>query len=84
MTNQQQEMIEYTTQDVIGYLIEDNGITMEQAMEQFYMSDTFEKLSDIETGLYLDGSAYVYELLKRENQNKKINFGEGQRILASK
>ena len=44
-----QEMIEYTTQDVIGY----HGITMEQAMEQFYMSDIFEKLSDVETGLYL-------------------------------
>ena len=37
MTNQQQEMIEYTTQEVIGYLIEDNGITM----EQFFLSDTF-------------------------------------------
>lgn len=70
MTNQQQEMIEYTTQEVIGYLIEDNGITMEQAMGQFYMSDTFEKLSDVETGLYLDGSTYVYELLKREFQDK--------------
>lgn len=70
MTNQQQEMIEYTTQEVIGYLIEDNGITIEQAMEQFYLSDTFEKLSDVETGLYLEGSTYVYELLKREIQNK--------------
>lgn len=70
MTNQQQEMIEYTTQEVIGYLIEDNGITMEQAMERFYLSDIFEKLSDVETGLYLDGSAYIYELLKREMQNR--------------
>ena len=68
MTNQQQEMIEYTIQEVIGYLIEDYGITMERAMEQFYMSGTFEKLTDVETGLYLEGSAYVYELLKRENQ----------------
>ena len=70
MTNQQQEMIEYTTQEVIGYLIEDNGVSIEQAMGQFYLSDTFEKLSDVETGLYLDGSAYVYELLKRENFRK--------------
>ena len=69
MTNQQQEMIEYTTQEVIEYLIEDNGITMEQAMEQFYMSDIFKKLSDVATGLYLDGSTYVYELLKREKQD---------------
>lgn len=63
-------MIEYTTQEVIGYLIEDYKITMEQAMEQFFMSDTFGKLSDIETGLYLDGSAYIYEMLKREIQCK--------------
>lgn len=66
MTNQQQEMIEYTTQEVVRYLIEDNGISMEQAMERFYMSEVFEKLNDIETGLYLDGSAYIYEMLKRE------------------
>ena len=66
MTNQQQEMIEYTTQEVIRYLVEDNGVAMEQAMDQFYMSETFEKLSDIETGLYLEGSAYIYEMLKRE------------------
>ncbi|MFR1761053.1 hypothetical protein [Frisingicoccus sp.] len=72
MTSQQQEMIEYTTQEVIGYLIEDNEITMEQAMKQFYMSDTFEKLSDVETGLYLDGSVYVYELLKREFKTNKV------------
>ncbi len=67
MSNQQQEMIEYTTQEVIAYLIEDNGITMELAMERFYMSETFHKLHDIETGLYLEGSMYIYEMLKRES-----------------
>ena len=66
MSVQQQEMIEYTIQEVIGYLIEDNGITMDQAMEKFYLSDTFEKLNDVETGLYLEGSTYIYELYKRE------------------
>lgn len=68
MTNQQQEMIEYTTQEVVRYIIEDNGVTMEQAMERFYLSTVFEKLNDIETGLYLEGSAYIYEMLKRELQ----------------
>lgn len=60
-------MIEYTIQEVIRYLIEDNGISMEQAMEKFYMSEVFSKLNDIETGLYLEGSAYIYEMLKQEN-----------------
>lgn len=67
MTDQQHEMIEYTIQEVIRYLIEDNGISMEQAMEKFYMSEVFSKLNDIETGLYLEGSAYIYEMLKQEN-----------------
>lgn len=67
MTDQQQEMIEYTIQEVIRYLIEDNGISMEQAMEKFYMSEVFSKLNDIETGLYLEGSTYIYEMLKQEN-----------------
>lgn len=66
MTNQQKEMIEYTTQEVTQYLIEDEGMSMEEAMNQFYLSNTFEKLSDVETGLYLEGSAYIYEMLKRE------------------
>lgn len=68
MTNQQQEMIEYTTQEVIGYIIEDQGMTLEQAMDYFYMSRTFEKLNDTETGLYLEGSAYIYEMLSREKR----------------
>ena len=66
MSVQQQEMIEYTIQEVIAYLMEDNGLTMDQAMEKFYLSDTFEKLNDVETGLYLEGSAYIYELYKRK------------------
>lgn len=71
MTNGQQEMIEYTTQEVVGYLIEDDKISMKQALEQFYMSNVFEKLNDIGTGLYLEGSAYIYEMLKREMQKNK-------------
>lgn len=79
MTNQQQEMIEYTTQEVVRYLIEDNGISMEHAMEQFYMSGVFEKLNDIETGLYLEGSAYIYEMLKREVQESFKRYIEKEK-----
>jgi hypothetical protein len=62
-------MIEYTAQEVIAYLMEDEGLAMEQAMERFFMSKTFEKLSDVETGLYMEGSSYVYEMLTREPEN---------------
>lgn len=36
MTNKQQEMIEYTIQEVVRYLIEDESVSMEQAMERFH------------------------------------------------
>lgn len=70
MTAQQQEMIEYTIQEVVRYMIEDKGISMEKALEQFYLSEIFEKLTDIETGLYLEGSAYIYELMKRKTDQQ--------------
>ena len=59
-------LIEAVTQDIIGFLIEDNNIELEAAMELFYNSIFYEKIYDVETGLYLEGSAYVYELLKDE------------------
>lgn len=70
MTNQQQEMIEYTTQEVIRYLVEE-GLPLEDAFNKVYLSETFEKLNDIETGLYLEGSSYIFEMLKREENALK-------------
>lgn len=66
MSEQQREMLEYTTQDLASYLMEDHGLTMEEALDRVYSSQTFERLSRLETGLYLEGAAYVYELLKEE------------------
>ena len=66
MTNVQQEMVEYNVQDVIRFIVEDNHIPVEQAMEKFFMSETFEKLNDAETGLYLEGPAYIYQMLQKE------------------
>ena len=62
---------ELTYQDLIQYLIEDNHISMEEAMELVYNSKTFEKLNDFKTHLYYESSSYVYEYLKEElNENK--------------
>ncbi len=68
MTDKQQDMIELTTQDIIAFLVEDYGYEMKTAMDLFYNSKTFADLSDVETGLYLQGSSYVYEMLKSEQQ----------------
>lgn len=69
MTKQEQ-LIEYTIQDIVEYIVSDLQIEYDEAMRIFYDSQTFDKLSDAETGLYLESSAYVYGIFRDER-----NFG---------
>lgn len=70
--NKQELLIEYGIQDIIAYYIEDTECNIETAMNRFYTSEVFEKLQDIETGLYLESSAYVYDLFKTELEYGKL------------
>ena len=65
-------LIEGVTQDVVAYLVEEEGISIEQAMERVYNSEVFAKLCDKETGLYRESSAYVLSLLKDELANGRF------------
>ena len=69
MTKQEQ-LVEYQIQDIIAYIVMDIQIEYDKAMDMFYNSQTFDKLTDIETGLYLESPAYVYGLFQDER-----NFG---------
>ena len=51
-------LIEGISKDIIAYLMEDNGMKMTDA--------------DPNTGLYIESSAYVYEILKTELKMGKI------------
>lgn len=66
----QEQLIEYVVQDIVDMLTTDKNIEYDEAMNQFYNSEVFEKLQDKETGLYLESSEYIYDLFKDE-----MNFG---------
>lgn len=59
-------LIEGIIQDLIIYLCEDRNMDINAAMELVYNSITYTKLCNEDTGLYIESSAYVYELLKDE------------------
>lgn len=65
------QLIEYSIQDIVEYLVKDLQIEYDEAMKIFYDSHTFDKLMDVETGLYLESSAYVYDIFRDER-----NFGK--------
>lgn len=54
--------------EVISYIVKDEKMEYDVALDRLYSSETFKKLDDDETGLYLEGSAYIYFLLKKEQE----------------
>ena len=66
MSIKQKQLIEYATQDLVAMLVEREDRSIQDAMAVVYHSRLHEKLQDVETGLYLEGSEYLYGLLMEE------------------
>ena len=62
----QRQLVEYATQDLVSLLVEREGKSIKDAMDVVYHSRLHDKLQDVETGLYLEGSEYLYGLLTEE------------------
>lgn len=69
--NKQGQLIEYCIQDIVESIVKEQNIEYDKAMEIFYDSQTFAKLNDIETGLYLESYDFVYSIFQDE-----LNFGK--------
>ncbi len=64
-------MLKYRISDVVEMIAEELKVDSIEAMNMFYNSEVFEKLTDFETGLYSESSAYVFDLYRDE-----LNFGK--------
>jgi hypothetical protein len=69
---EQEQLIEYITQDIVAFQTIDEGRDIREAMSRFYLSDVFVKLHDPKTGLYLCSSAYVYDLFVNEMAHGRL------------
>ena len=58
--------------EFIAKFSQNNGRSIADAMVIFYNSEFFEKLYDSETGLYLEGSDYLYEIFSDEIKQGKL------------
>ena len=65
-------LINARIKDMAMWLMEDFKYSLEEALDCVYNSELFEKLQDLETGLYYQSSAYNYELLKEEIKYGKV------------
>ncbi|WP_440338735.1 hypothetical protein [Megamonas funiformis] len=65
-------MINARIKDMAMWLMEDFKYSLEEALDCVYNSELFERLQNLETGLYYESSGYNYELLKDELKYGKI------------
>lgn len=66
-------MIEDMVRDLAIMLMKRRGLSMTDALDTIYNSETYEKLSDERSGLYFQASGYVYDFL-----DKEIEYGKMQ------
>ena len=71
-----QNMKDEIVKDLIARLIDERGLTMQEAFDAVYTSRLFEKLSYPKTGLYFQSSGYVYSFLDSELEETKNIEGQ--------
>lgn len=59
-------MVEHIAANLIAMLVEERGMSFNEAVDTLYTSDTYSKLKNAETGLYFQSSKYVYTFLDNE------------------
>lgn len=65
--NQLQFIINCDVEQIVAYLQEDYNMSILDAFEFVYCSQTYEKLTNTNTGLYLQSPDYIYDYLKAEH-----------------
>ena len=61
-----QFLVESLCEELIPMIMNEYHLTDREAVDRLYKSRTFSKIEDPGTGLYFQGSVYVFEFLKEE------------------
>jgi len=66
-----QYMNECMMRDLAMMLIKKYNVSLSEALDVLYNSETFEKLQDERTGLYFQSPVYVFDFLQKELSRKQ-------------
>lgn len=72
MNEQTKFLIDSLVEQLSLRAMKDYSLSMIEALQMVYNSQLYEKIIDLETGLYYQSAAYNYGLLKREIAYGKI------------
>lgn len=72
MTKEIRFIIECLSADLVMLLMEEYGWDIKKAFDELYTSQTYERLNDMECGLYSESPVYIFQYLKNEIETGKI------------
>ena len=78
LTEEEQRNFEFLRErrlaQLAALLIEEQGLSFNDAFHVLYNSDTYEKLNDPRSGLYIQSARYIYSYLVNElNASKNLH-----------
>ncbi|MCQ2270834.1 MAG: hypothetical protein MJZ52_06385 [Bacteroidales bacterium] len=59
-------LIDFLLAELINLIVQNKKVSFQDAIELLYNSKLYDKIMDIETGLYFQSADYNYELLSEE------------------
>ena len=68
MTTQVQKdfLVNHIVDRLTEFLVVDHSLELADALKIVYQSKTYQRLQDVDGGLYVQSPSYVYELLQKE------------------
>jgi hypothetical protein len=72
MTKETKFLIDNLTKNLVILVMGDFKYSITESMDIVYNSQLYEKIMDLETGLYYQSAGYNYELLRNELLTGKI------------
>ncbi len=60
-------LTDYALSELVRFVMEDTGCTIEEAMERVYNSPLMSAIQDEEGELYVQSPAYLYELMEQQD-----------------
>lgn len=72
MNNEARFLIDALVERLVLFVMEDFKLPLLDALSLVYNSQLYEKITDLETGLYYQSALYNYELLRKEITLGKI------------
>ncbi|MDO5012644.1 MAG: hypothetical protein Q4E56_03990 [Pseudomonadota bacterium] len=66
MSTEQEYLFEAATADLSARVMEEEGVSLKDALRIVYGSALYQKLQNVGTGLYREGPVYLYDMLCEE------------------